>query len=187
MKKLLLFLILFFVSLFSPVTRLHAEEITSYDVDISIQKDGRFTVSEKILYDFGTLEKHGIFRNIPYKKQNSEGKQFLMELSNIQVVDEKDQRYQFVTSNVGTNSTLKIGDPNKTITGKHTYNIFYTVSGGITYFSQHDELYWQVTGTEWAIPIDRVSVVVTLPDSVDEPNIRMTCYTGSASSNQSDC
>jgi len=187
MKKLLLFLILFIASLFFPLTRLHAEEITSYDVDISIQKDGRFTVFEKILYDFGALEKHGIFRSIPYKKQNSEGKQFLMEVSNTRVADEKDQPYQFTSSNDGINSTLKIGDPNKTITGKHTYNILYTVSGGITYFSQHDELYWQVTGTKWVIPIDRVSAVVTLPDSVDESNIRTTCYTGSSSSNQSDC
>ena len=186
MKKVLLFFILCFASLFLSLTRLHAEEITSYDADISIQKDGRFAVGENILYDFGALEKHGIFRNIPYKKQNSEGKQFFMDISDIQVVDEKDQPYQFTAGNNGTNSVLKIGDPERTITGKHTYSILYTVSGGITYFSDHDELYWQVTGTEWIIPIDQVSVTVTLPDSVDEKNVRMTCYTGSASSDQSD-
>jgi len=187
MKKLLLFLILFIVSLFFPVTRLHAEEITSYDVDISIQKDGRFTVFEKILYDFGALEKHGIYRSIPYIKRNTEGKQFILEFSDFRVEDVNNQPYEYSFATEGEYKKLKIGDPNKTVTGKHTYNIMYTVSGGITYFSEHDELFWQVTGTEWPVPIQSVSQKITLPDSIDPSVIKMTCYTGSTDSRLSDC
>jgi len=64
MKKLLLFFTIVCALAFFPITTLRAEEISSFDGDISIQKDGSFTVSENILYDFGTHEKHGIYRTM---------------------------------------------------------------------------------------------------------------------------
>lgn len=187
MKKLLLFFTILFALAFCPVAILHAEEITSFDVNISIQKDGSFQVSEKILYDFETQEKHGIYRSVPYIRRNAEGKQFILEISNIRVTDEDNRPYQFTIATEGERKKLKIGNPNATITGKHLFSVLYSVGGGITYFSDHDELFWQVTGTEWQVPIRRASLTVSLPESIDQSNIRMTCYTGLTDSRVSDC
>lgn len=187
MKKAVVFFIVCVLPFFSPLTVLHAEEIPSFEADIAIRKDGRFDVSERILYDFGDLQKHGIYRTIPYKKTNAEGKQFLMDFSDIKVMNEQKVPYHFTSTNDGSTTELKIGDANKTITDKHIYDIFYTVSGGLTYFSDHDELYWQVTGTDWQIPIQKAAVTLTLPDPVEQTEIRLTCFTGVTSSSTSDC
>ena len=41
--------------------------ITSFDVRVQIQQDGRIVVNENLVVDFGSLQKHGIFRYIPVK------------------------------------------------------------------------------------------------------------------------
>ena len=43
------------------------ESITSYDTRIAIQRDGSILVTEQIAYDFGSDERHGIFREIPVR------------------------------------------------------------------------------------------------------------------------
>jgi len=50
-----------------------------------------------------------------------------------------------------------------TVTGVHSYVISYRVGGALTYFSDHDELYWNVTGNEWDVPINYVNSEITLP------------------------
>jgi hypothetical protein len=42
-----------------------AESIISFDASATIEQDRTLTVTETILYDFGSNEKHGIFRIIP--------------------------------------------------------------------------------------------------------------------------
>ena len=41
--------------------------ITSFDARIDIQSDGRVLVNETLDVDFGSLDKHGIFRDIPVR------------------------------------------------------------------------------------------------------------------------
>jgi hypothetical protein len=42
-----------------------AERITSYDTAIAIQRDGSILVTERIVYNFGGNQRHGIIREIP--------------------------------------------------------------------------------------------------------------------------
>ncbi|PKL01741.1 MAG: hypothetical protein CVV55_08015, partial [Synergistetes bacterium HGW-Synergistetes-2] len=39
----------------------------------------------------------------------------------------------------------------------------YRTSGQLGFFGEHDELYWNVTGNEWAFPIEKVSFRLRLP------------------------
>jgi len=48
----------------------YEERIYKFDSKIIIQKDGSVLVTEKIVYDFGLNQKHGILRNIPLKSDN---------------------------------------------------------------------------------------------------------------------
>lgn len=185
MKKFLLHILLFLS--FIIVFQVSAEEISSFNAEFLINKDGTVNVKETIDYDFGSLERHGIFRYLPQITTNSEGKKYLMEISDFSVTDGNGALYQYKITEEDGEVELKIGDPNRTITGLNKYIISYKVSGGLTYFSDHDELYWNVTGNGWEIPINKVSASLKLPDKVDDNALRMACYTGAKGSDDSYC
>ena len=175
------------VLFFLPLARLHAEEIIDFSSDISIQSDGTIDVKESILYDFGSTEKHGIFRSIPSVKTNAEGKKFILSLSGFSVLDEKGSPYTFFQSTATGKVIIKIGNPDIHLTGQHLYTIGYRVSGALTYFSDHDELFWNSTGNEWTVPIRQSSVTVALPKNIPPVDAKVACYTGTAGSKNSDC
>ena len=50
--------------------------------------------------------------------------------------------------------------------GEHTFRFTYETARQIRFFDDHDELYWNVTGTDWAFPIEEASATVTLPSGV---------------------
>ncbi len=88
---------------------------------------------------------------------------------------------------------MKIGDPNATITGPHTYVITYTVTDGLRVITEDDaadpampdavsagdvELYWDVIGTGWDVPIGSAKATVSGPGAV----LSAVCYVGAAGS-----
>lgn len=161
------------------------EQIQSYDVAINIQKDGRLVIDERIEYDFAAEQRHGIRRWIPLRFKDGE-KQLQMSIANIDVsMDTTSVPFKISSSN-GIDE-IKIGDPNKTITGKHTYEIRYVIAGGMRYFNDHDELYWDAIGQNWEVPINRGSVVVTYPDNIASDVVKAACFTGAEGSAESDC
>lgn len=189
MRYLKIFIIILTLFLTTVVTAqdIQQEHIESFNADIVIEKSGQIKVTEKIQYNFGPEEHHGIFRIIPFIKTNTEGKKFKMNLNIDSIVDENNSPYKYQKSNSNGEIELKIGDPNNTITGLHTYIIHYTVDGALTYFSDHDELYWNVTGNNWEVPIKEASAKIILPSGISPQVISSNCYTGSPGSNSSIC
>jgi uncharacterized membrane protein len=55
-------------------------------------------------------------------------------------------------------------------------SIEYTVADALRFFDDHDELYWNVTGDEWDIPIQSASARIILPEGTT--NIRANVFTG---------
>ncbi len=189
MRKILFLAVFFLFFLISPLSAqtVSGEKIQNFASQIKINKDGTIDVSENIIYDFDNLEKHGIYRIIPYIKENKDGKKFRLDFKIISVEDENKQSYHYSTSSENNKLTVKIGDPDKTISGTHTYVINYQVSGALTYFSDHDELYWNVTGNEWPVPILISSASVELPSEIKKDELEIICYTGSSGSRESLC
>src|SRR5512132_2108813 len=74
--------------------------ITSFDVQIEIQRDGRIVVDENLAVDFGPLEKHGIFRYVPVKYEwpSEKRKIRVYELQVLSVTDAKGRPWRFETS-----------------------------------------------------------------------------------------
>lgn len=186
MKKFLFLFISICLLFCFPHTLLHAEEIISYDVDIDIQKDGKMLISEKILYDFGIEKKHGFFWSFPLVKTNTEGKKFRLSVEGLTVLNEQKKTERSAETKKDDTITLKIGDPNILVTGKREYNIQYTVSGALTYFSDHDELFWHCIGNG-VVPIQSATATIHVPDAPDSSLVRLTCYTGEPGSSLSDC
>ena len=167
---------------------LNEEHIKSFDSAIKINKDGTIDVKETIVYDFSTLDKHGIYREIPYIKTNQDGKKYELKFNNFSVINENGNSYKFVKSWIDEKLIrLKIGDADRLITGIHTYVISYKVSGALTYFSDHDELYWNVTGNEWQVPITDTTASVAWPQEVKKEDIKTVCYTGVSGSRENLC
>jgi hypothetical protein len=85
--------------------------IDSFDALIQIQNDGRVLVTETLAVDFGFLEKHGIFRDIPvkYAWTNDAHKVRVYELQVLSVTDAQRRAWKYATSSGGSNVEIPIG------------------------------------------------------------------------------
>lgn len=160
-----------------PARAATTEAIRSYDVSVQIEQDGTLAVSEKILYDFLTNQKHGIYRDIPYFYRGSSETRRI-KFSSVQITDEKGNSYPYETSYENEMMRLQIGDADKLITGEHWYYISYKVSRAIFWEDNADRVQWNAIGTGWEVPIDSASVTVRLPQALALTTPQTTCYRG---------
>ena len=164
----------------------HAEELWRMDKfrsDIAVGADGVVEVTETIDVDFLTA-RHGIYRYIPTQGRDDSGRAYALSIRAIAVM--RDGRNEhFDASRSGDNLVWRIGYPDITLTGTHEYVIRYAVTGGIGRFQDFDELYWNVSGEGWDVPLPIVAATVILPPGVEEQ--QSACYTGPYGSKESDC
>jgi hypothetical protein len=166
----------------SPIPA-HADEgwvINSFHSQITIDPDSSIRVTEDIQVDFGSQSKHGIFRTIPvrYKYDQTHDRYYILDVTS---VTDGQSRIPYTTYDQGANRVIKIGDPNRLVTGGNTYVIGYTVRGVMNSFSDHDELYWNVDGDQWPVPKQFVSAAVVLPGSAFQG---AACYEGPTGSRE---
>jgi hypothetical protein len=159
--------------------------------------DRTIDVVERIDVDFGSLQRHGIFRDIPvrYRKVVAPGLplsagKMSVDLDVLSVVDASGRKLDTKVTR-GSNLRIRIGDADETVTGKQSYVIHYTLGSGLGFFPDHDELYWQVTGTEWPVPILHASANVTIATTAaaaasDSAGWSAWCYAGWAESSSSE-
>ena len=183
------FLTFILFALFISISKTYASEsINSFKSIITVNTSGTVDFNEIIIYDFGTAEKHGIIRKIPVNKTNMDGDIYKMGFSSIGVNDEAGDAVNFKHFSDNNDLTMQIGDTDKFVTGTKTYNIKYRVSGAITYFTDHDELYWNITGDKNEIPIGVADAEITLPFKVTElGEVKADCFTGTSGGVQKNC
>lgn len=162
-------------------------KIAEYSSDVVINKEGTIDVSENILYDFDTNLKHGIFRTIPIIKTNIDGKKYRLNFTNFSVTDSNGDRIPFKKITDGTEIKLQIGDANSLVSGENTYVISYTVSGALTYYSDHDELYWNVTGNSWDVQLENIRTNISIPENISRDLVNIKCFTGAVGSKSENC
>ncbi len=149
------------------------EAIQIFDAEVVVNTDNSLSVKEHILYTTAKgEEKHGIYRDIATK--SSQGR--VMVIGEIEVTDPQGGRVEFETSHGGGNTRIKIGDPDETFTGEKNYVITYRASRAVGQFENFDEVYWDVTGNEWPMPIGSVGVTIKLPDGTIA--LQKACYYG---------
>jgi uncharacterized membrane protein YgcG len=150
----------------------NAERITSYDARISIQRDGSVLVTEQITYDFGSHQRHGIFRVIPIRVRynGSYDRIYRVQVRSVRSYAPD----QYTVENNGSYVSIRIGDPNLRVTGRQTYWITYLVRGSLNAFAGHDELYWNAVGNQWDVPIGHAAVRVSAPVALT----RAACFAG---------
>jgi hypothetical protein len=69
----------------------------------------------------------------------------------------------FHTVRSGRDVRTYFGSSNRFVDhGIHTYEFRYRANRILGFFEQHDEIYWNVTGNNWAFPIDEASASIRL-------------------------
>lgn len=142
--------------------------IDKYDVNIVVNEDNTFDITETITAYFN-VAKHGIYRKIPLKNKivrlDGTSSTNRAKVSNLSV----DNTYEVSKSSGVYN--IQLGDPNRTITGEHTYTIKYTYNIGKDPIKDYDELYYNIIGDEWDTVIGNVTFSVTMPKEFDSSKL----------------
>lgn len=167
MKKLK-YLVFGLIVLFVSISHVKAYDyyIEDYNVDIKVNKDNSFDITETIKTNFN-IYSHGIFRNIPLHNEvtrlDGTKTKNKAKVSNIQVSEDYTKR------NENGNCVLKIGSADKTIRGLHTYVISYNYNIGKDKLKDKDEFYFNIIGPEWEdTVINRTTFKIVMPEEFDK-------------------
>ncbi len=178
--------LLVIVFLTEPARPLHAQVvgdwyIKNFDAQITLDADSSLTITEKIVADCpGCYDKHGIFRVLPTQTKTITGKKITTPIVLESITDFSGKKYplETITSKIDHTITWKIGDANKEAQGINNYLIKYQVKNAIRAQENFDELYWNILGNFWDIPIDNFSSDITFLRSITQQNSTIDYYTG---------
>jgi uncharacterized membrane protein YgcG len=184
------------VAVFAAVIALaapaRAEAINSFTVDVTVNADTSMSFTETISYDFGTEQRHGIFRDLVTYDELPSGDSRYYGVS-VESVTQDGQPATYETSENGRYLEVKIGDANTLISGPHVYVIRYTVRNGLRSINAQDvaggslpagvakgdvEMYWDLIGDAWQVPISKAGGTITGPADA----LSASCYWGATGS-----
>ena len=140
------------------------ESTPRFDVNIVIEPSGDLLITETIVQEFGSTPRHGIFRFIPNRLRYDDefDRVYPIELLSV-TASPPNTPTDVETKDENGNFSIRIGDPDTEITGRHTYEIVYRVQGAMNGFADHDELFWNAIGDQWEQSIGEMNVRVSGP------------------------
>jgi len=150
-----------FLMLESSVAQPRSLIIEQFQADIQVLSTGELLVTETIRPRF-TGSWNGLKRDIPVEYRTPQGFNYTLLLDVVSVTDEHLAPLKHESYRDRHYRTFKIWLPNAHDTTK-TLILTYRVSNGLKYFEDHDELYWNITGDEWDVPIEAAAAKILLP------------------------
>ncbi len=159
--------------------------VEDFHADIRVLESGAIEVTETIRPRF-TGSYNGIYRTIVVEYRIN-GFRYKLGLSVDAVTDGDGNPLRYESKRDGDFLNTKIWVPGAVDTVR-TVRLSYGVTNGLRFFEAdedegeesiveaYDELYWNVTGTEWPVPIEAASATVTLPPAVG--GVRAHAFTG---------
>jgi hypothetical protein len=124
------------------------ERVTGLWAGAEFVGDGSARVVEVIDYDFGVLRRHGIFRDVPGLPPDAQ-----VTAASVSAPDDVE------LTSMGADTRIRIGDPARTISGRHRYRIQYALED----VALGGRLAWDAVGTGWRVGIGAVRVDVVAP------------------------
>jgi len=170
-----------------PLISLADERILEFDSEILVFDSGWIEVTETIkVRAEGNRIQRGIYRDFPTRYRDVYGNSHEVAYEPLTVL-RNDAREDFHTRRRDNGIRTYFGSSNRTLApGIHTYTFRYRANRMLGFFDEHDELYWNATGLEWAFPIDKASATVVLKFEGD-PEIQSTnAFTGPMGSRGTD-
>ena len=164
------------------------ERIVDFHSRIAVAANGGMTVTETIkVVANGDAIQHGIYRDFPtlyadtFQLAESPPLTMLRHQVGFEVVSVQRDGKAEPHHNEARDNGVRVyfGDANKTLPpGPYTYTLTYRTDHQLGFFTDYDQLYWNVTGNGWEFPIDKASADVTLPADVPPERITLEGYTG---------
>ncbi len=186
-RILLLLLTLLLTSAASPAA-LEARSLTirSFDVEMVVRPDGTLLVTEQIQMHFSGSW-NGFVRSLPVRYRTDQGLGYALRVELESITDQAGNPLRYESSRASGNREWKIWVPGAQDATRMVV-IRYRVLGGLRFFDEqhptgaHDELYWNVTGTEWEMPIQKASARIYLPEGA--AGMRAEAFTGRAGASE---
>jgi uncharacterized membrane protein YgcG len=152
------------------------ERILSYTSSIRVQQDASLVVTETIKVQAeGRHIKRGIFRTFPTSYESKVGQ--VRVGFKIRSIMKNGRQEPYHTKSEPNGIKIYIGSKNVFLKpGVYTYQITYWTDRQLGFFSDYDELYWNVTGNDWRFTIERAKAVVELPPGAKV--LQQAAYTG---------
>lgn len=156
-----------------------SEYLDRFNAQIAVHPDASLTVREEIDYvNVSLTNKHGIVRDFPTRYEDESGKSVRVALE-ILSVERDGQKEPFKTTPFDVGTRIFVGDPHKLVgPGAYRYVITYDTNRQILLHDKADELYWNVNGNWWVLPIKNVSATITFSAGVSTDQIAVAAYTG---------
>ncbi|MFG2091641.1 DUF2207 domain-containing protein [Spirillospora sp. NPDC048824] len=147
------------------------ESIATYDVVLALGTDGVLRVRETITYDFGDTGRHGIVRQVPFRRGDR-----LYGIRGIRSSSSTGAPARVRTMKLLNDVQISVGGLQREVRGRQAYVIEYEVEGAFTPRPDHDVLVWDAIGTRWDVPIRNAAVRVEAP----VPLRHVTCAAGTS-------
>lgn len=158
--------------------------LSEFDAVLEVGSDGVLDVTERLTVEFKG-EWNGIVRILSLRHNTAQGRSTKLDLEIGQITDGAGQPLRVEREDGDGAQRLRIYVPGATDAERKVV-IRYRVTNAIRFFyadsdaGELDELYWNVTGSEWEMPISRARARVVLPAGVRHS--RVAVYTGSEGS-----
>jgi hypothetical protein len=130
------------------------ERVTGMWAGAEIARDGGARIVEAIDYDFGSQARHGIFRDVPGLRPDAP-----VRVSSATAPDDVE------LSGSSLQTRIRIGDPARTVTGRHRYTVAYPLEG----VAPDGRLAWDAVGTSWPVEVAGVEVHAVAPYELVAP------------------
>src|ERR1700683_4626609 len=149
--------------------------IQGFDADIVVNPDATIDVTEVIQVHF-IGKWNGIYRTIPVDYTTPQGFNYSLFLDHITATGPDGENLKVEIQQQGHYKRLKIYVPDALDTTK-VITVHYRALDALKFFPDHDELYWNVTGDEWDVPLGAATAKIELPSGVT--GLRTAVFTGS--------
>lgn len=158
-----------------PVEAQRTLAIRRFEATIVVNRDGSLDVTETITAQF-TGSWNGIYRTIPVEYRTPQGFNWSLRLdflgatggpegAPLKVERARERHYM----------KYKIWVPGAE-NATRTVQLHYRAKNGLRFFEDHDELYWNITGDEWDVPIDSAWAEIHLPEQA--AGVRAIAFNG---------
>ena len=128
------------------------EAVTAFDAVVDVDAAGDLQVTETIGYRFAGTDHHGLLRELHSS-----------QVTAVQVETPTGAPAATSVTVQGGYTTIRVGDPARTVSGTQTYVLHYAVGGVV----DADVLRWDFVGDGWQVPVQRATVRVTAPRPAD--------------------
>jgi Predicted membrane protein (DUF2207) len=150
----------------------YGERVEHYWTVAEVRADGSARVTEVIDYDFGLRTRHGVYRWVPGLTPDSDVSATSPDApADTQLTPEDETDFDgFEVDGL----TIRVGDPDRSVRGRHRYEIGYDLPG----VRRGEILDWEAVGTAWDVGMGHVEVHLVTPFELEQ----VVCATGPAGS-----